>query len=123
MKHKRIAIFAIAIISVWAALATITAVDNENRRSRLYDECANLREECRTYEKLEKEYAELEDKYILHLAYEWLFDIGANKSYDAEKTQASLDDIAEREGLSLAEKNKVALYAQKILSKYGIETE
>lgn len=120
MKNKGIIITVIALLSVWAVFATITAVDNENRRSRLYDECE---EQERTYEKLEKEYAELEDKYILHLAYEWLFDVIANKAYDAKKTQASLDDIAEREGLSLAEKNKVALYAQKILSKYGIETE
>ena len=120
-------ITAIVLLSVWAVLATITAVDNENRRSRLYDECANLREECeeqeRTYEKLEKEYAELEDKYILNLTYEWLFDVIATKAHDTEEAQASLDDIAEREGLSLAEKNKVALYSQKILSKYGIKTE
>lgn len=96
-------ITAIVVLSVWAILATITAVDNENRRSKLYDEREELQEECekqeREYKKLEAEYAELKEESEEHsknyqaevtecICYKWLLDVCANQgkeNYDADK--------------------------------------
>ena len=145
MKTRRIVIAVIALLSVWAVLATITAVDNENRRSKLVERNEELREEVKSqdkaYDKLKAEYAKLEAKYeqekdehrelksehILHLAYEWLVDVMINTSEKANNTNydpdTALDKICEREGLGLYSKLSISLQAQKILSEYGIEIE
>ena len=106
----------IALLCVWAVLATITAVDNENRRSRLYDECVELQDECerqereyeQSYEKLKKEYDKLEedceeykDMYYseqsTRVDYEWLLDVCANQGNESYDADASLERILRRE--------------------------
>ena len=126
MKNKGIIIAVIALLSVWAVLATITAVDNENRRVVSVERNEELREEVKSkekaYKQLEKEYAKLEKEreeyrekyldanadYTLHLAYEWLVDVMINTSEKANNAHydpdAALDKICEREGLGLYSK-------------------
>ena len=134
-------IIAIVLLSIWAVLATITAIDNENRRSRLYDECEQLEAKCedqeKAYNKLKKDYDDLEkdrdkweDKYLdsnayytFHLAYEWLFDMLANSNNPNYNADAALDEICEREGLGLLSKSYVLKEAQKIMQEYEIEIE
>lgn len=127
MERNRKTVIAVVLLLVWAVGATVAFIAENVRSLELVNESVRveasynrLREK---YAELEEESDELENKYMLHLAYEWLFDVIANKANDTKKAQASLDDIAEREGLTLAEKNKVASYSQKILSKYGIKAE
>ena len=126
MKSRGIIIAVIALLSVWAVLATITAVDNENRRSRLYDERAELQEECerqkRAYEKLEAEYDELETECeelksarLKGLAYEWLYDMRCHFTEDGYDGAATLTAIFEREGLTSAERAAVHIYIDGIL--------
>ena len=119
-------ITAIALLSVWAILATITAVDNENRRVRLYDECAELQEECekqeRAYDKLKTKYDELgtehndlRSAYLKGLAYEWLYDMRCNFTDTGYDGAATLTAIFEREGLTSAERTAVHIYIDGIL--------
>lgn len=116
----------IVLLSVWAIFATITAVDNENRRSRLYDECAELQEECekqeRAYDKLKTKYdglyeekEEYRNSYLKGLAYEWLYDMRCNFTDEGYDGAAALTAIFEREGLNSAERAAVHIYIDGIL--------
>lgn len=111
----------IALLSAWAILATITAVDNENRRSILYDECAELQEECekqeRAYDKLKAEHSDMRSAYLKGLAYEWLYDMRCNFTEEGYDAELALDEICQREGLTSAEKSSIRIYANGI-AKY-----
>lgn len=122
---KQLIITVMVFLSVWAILATITAVDNENRRSRLYDTASELQAECseceRAYEELEsnydKLYEEYKNSYLKGLAYEWLYDARCHFTEEGYDGESALNAIFEREGLSSTERASVRIYIYGI-SKY-----
>lgn len=118
----------ITLFSVWAVIATVSAVDIENQRRKLFAEHifleSNYEDKEEAYDKLKTKYdelkaenEELEDKYIRGLAFEVLWDMGA-KSNSAE---VSLDRIAEREGLTFSERTKVSTAMWEIIDEYELE--
>ena len=127
MKNKGIIITVIALLSVWAVLATITAVDNENRRSRLYDEC---KEQERTYERLQEKYEAVKEEYdelktdkngnkYLGLAYEISFEaltevLAKNDNFDIEQR---INEVVEREKLSSYEKRALCLMVEELIKR------
>ena len=133
MKTKVIMITAIVLLSVWAVLATITAVDNENRRSRLYDEC---KEQERTYERLQEKYEAVEeerdalkaDKNVnkyLGLAYEISFEaltavFTKNDNFDIEQ---KIDEVVERENLNSFDKKAVCILAEQLIKRTNTSFE
>ena len=121
------------LLSVWAVLATITAVDNENRRSRLYDEC---KEQERTYERLQEKYKAVEEerdalkadkngnKY-LGLAYEISFEaltavLTKNDNFDIEQ---KIDEVVERENLNFFDKRAVCILAEQLIKRTNTSFE
>ena len=124
----------IALLSVWAILATVAVIDAENRnRSLLVKHWfleSNYEVLQEKHERAKEERDEWEDKYLeqkaeydLHLAYEWMFDMLANQGNANYDPNAALDEIIEREGLSTLTKSSIIENAQRILSEYGIEIE
>ena len=137
MKTKGIIIGVIALLSIWAIIATIVAVGTEALVERNEELRKEVKRQEKAYEKLETEYADLKTKceeyrekyiasqadYTLHLAYEWLVDMLLNTNNTEYDADAALDKICEREELGLYSKSLISQKAQQILSEYGIETE
>ena len=124
----------IVLLSIWAVLATITAIDNENRREKLFEENKSLeqyyedmldseKEKMKEgYEKIIDVYKErneeLYDLYLKGLAYELAYDM-SNSIVSGEDwdTYEELDKIAIREELDVWDKLDVSNYFVEIVEE------
>ena len=134
MKAKHITIIAIVLLSIWAILATITAVDNENRRAKLFEENKILEQNYEDMldtekQKMKEGYEgiidvykernkELYDLYLKGLAYELAYDM-SNSIVSGEdwNTYEELDEIAIREELDVWDKLDIANYFVEIVEE------
>lgn len=121
MKTKSIIITIIALLTLWAILATSGCVASEEDNRKQFVKHTLLESSYETqkeaHDKLKTKYDELEDKYIRGLAFEVLWDMGAKSN----SATVSLDRIAEREGLTFSERTKVSSTVWKIIDAYGLE--
>lgn len=122
----------IALLCVWAILATITAVDNENRRAKLFEENKILEQ---TYEDMidtekkkmeegceriidvyKERNKELYDLYLKGLAYEMAHDMSVSiVNGDDWEYIIAYTEIMTREGLGIVDMQTVTDYLTAIL--------
>ena len=131
MKSKGILITVIVLLSVWAILATITAIDNENRREKLFEENKSLEQNYEDMLDLEKENMkegyekiidvykernkELYDLYLKGIAYEMQYDLSTSIVLGEEwDFYEALDEIAIREELDAWDKLAISNYFSEI---------
>lgn len=131
MKKEWIKNIAIALLLLWAIIATVCAVDNENRREKLFEENKILEQNYEDMVEMEKETIkegyegiidvykernkELYDLYLKGLAYEMALDMSVSivngEDWDFYLAYA---EIMTREGLGIVDMDTVTDYLLEI---------